>query len=46
MFGGMKLRVVSLFEMAHNEPWLAVSGGNLVQMFNKSRKDEYSTKAQ
>ena len=25
---------------------LGVSGGNLVQMFNKITKDEYSTKAQ
>lgn len=32
--------------IAGNGKRLAVSGGNLVQMFNKITKDEYSTKAQ
>ena len=36
----------TIFKLAYNVFGLGVSGGNLVQMFNKITKDEYSTKAQ
>jgi len=46
MFGEMKLRVVSLFKMAHNVTWLCAVGDFGNRTFNLPPKLNSSTKAQ